>query len=261
MYGGGAPKMLSIGHQVAVRVSRDGRSLSLVVNFRAGGDTFPVRRRGVAIRPDGSFTASGSYSDTRSGHTTSGTYSVRGRFTAADAASGSARARYTVRSAGALPATRDTGNFAFRVNAPLLGVGSGTLRAGGLYGGFLNDSSLTLPEVRLPVVLHVSRDGRIIDSLHFALRRSPSRCGGNAALAASLLDEFGEDVDIQIENGRFSHHETLSWPISNGTLQGTHDIAGVFGRTSVHGTLSLRLTARGGLTGRCLLRARWYASR
>jgi hypothetical protein len=185
----------------------------------------------VAIRADGSFSASGT-TDPK------GQFQMSGHFTRRDGAVGTAHAKYTTGTTSCA-----TGKIHWRVYAPSLGLGSGALARDAFYGGLTSQTS-SRAKVRLPVALKVNQTQTKVSDIILAstdVCKNPSHNRPDAQIFA---------VDLPIQNGKFHHTGHGSYSLNDSeTAYLTWTVHGRFKRHRVVGDSTVTIEVKNNADG------------
>jgi hypothetical protein len=233
-YGGGA--IPSAKHEQLVSIARTSpHRLDFYGGFADNGQpacgvAIAVKSH-VAIRADGSFSASGT-TDPK------GQFQMSGRFTRRDAALGTAHVKYTTGTTSCA-----TGKIHWRVYAPSLGLGSGALARDAFYGGTTTQTS-SYARVRLPIALKVNHAQTKVSDIIIA---STSACK-NAS--HNRPDHQFFTSNLPINNGKFHHTGHGSESLSDSeTAYVTWTIHGRFKRHRIAGDSKITIEVKNNADG------------
>lgn len=192
LYGGGRLGGGELDQLLTIRVSKDRKQLNLFPTVAATcGNGRVVTRKpqalGVAVKSDGSFGGSSTYTATGE----SGTLSYEGKFDGADPVTGTMRLEFT---AGKLHC--DTDRVAWRARAPSNEPGSGSAKKGASYFGTRRDGGA--------VEFRVGSGGRTVTHVFFEVRFTSAQCNGAAPPPAQGI---GTTSPIRIKDDEFRHAE------------------------------------------------------
>jgi hypothetical protein len=226
---------------IAVR-ALPGRKLEIEASVRGscGGGEIAAD---ATVAEDGSFGADGTLHTTPAPkETVTTTFKLAGTFTSADAASGTLSATIERRVDGATKRCR-SGDVVFGIRRPDGVIGKPGAADDARYYGTTTQRGAG---PRRPIVLRISKDGRVISR---ALFGESVRCSDDTQATGLEAPRTNAAIDAK---GRVDDHERFTIRSANAIVKVNDSFTGTFGETGARGTFSLSDRTTDKTTGRVL---------